>query len=85
LLVALSTNRRVFFLIIQDENEDGVFTVQELIKWIETNKLVKLVSEGWDADMDTIMENQSSENQKDENVQSEEASQQPAQGEKATK
>jgi hypothetical protein len=46
---------------------------------------VKLESEGRDADMDRIMENQSSENQKDENVQSEEDSQQPDQGEKATK
>ena len=39
-------------------------TVQELIKWIETNKLVQLESEGRDADMDRIMEKRS---QKDEN------------------
>ncbi len=50
---------------MQDENEDGVFTVQELISWIETNKLVKLESEGRDADMDRIMENHS-ENAKDD-------------------
>jgi len=42
-----------------DENEDGVFTVQELISWIQTNKLVKLESEGRDADMDRIMESHS--------------------------
>lgn len=41
---------------MQDENKDGVFTVQELIKWIETSKLVQLESEGRDADMDRIME-----------------------------
>eukprot|EP00934_Nitzschia_sp_Nitz4_P008592 Nitzschia sp. Nitz4//scaffold239_size30010//14829//17923//NITZ4_008012-RA/size30010-snap-gene-0.32-mRNA-1//1//CDS//3329543568//8582//frame0 len=39
-----------------DENEDGVFTVQELIKWIETNKLVQLAEAGADADMDRILE-----------------------------
>lgn len=39
-----------------DENKDGVFTVQELISWIETNKLVKFESEGRDAEMDKIME-----------------------------
>jgi hypothetical protein len=37
--------------------------VQELIRWIETNKLVKLESEGRDADMDRIMESQSAESQ----------------------
>lgn len=53
------------FSTFKDENEDGVFTVQELISWIETNKLVKLESEGRDADMDRIMESHS-ENTKDE-------------------
>lgn len=47
-----------------DENKDGIFTVQELIKWIETNQLVKFESEGRDAEMDKIMESQS--NEKDE-------------------
>lgn len=46
-----------------DENDDGVLTVQELIKWIEENKLVRLESEGRDADMDRIMEKR---NQKEE-------------------
>ena len=45
----------------QDENKDGKFTVQELIHWIETNKLVKLESEGRDADMDRVIESQSTE------------------------
>ena len=43
-------------LYLQDGNEDGVFTVQELIRWIETNKLLKLEEAGRDADMDRIME-----------------------------
>lgn len=44
----------------QDENHDGYFTVDELIKWIDKHKLVKFVEEGRDADMDRIMESQSS-------------------------
>lgn len=44
----------------KDENKDGVFTVQELIQWVETNQLVKFVEEGRDADMDRIIEKQSS-------------------------
>ena len=40
----------------QDENKDGIFTVEELINWIETNQLVKYVDEGRDAEMDKIME-----------------------------
>ncbi|KAG7365151.1 LETM1-like protein [Nitzschia inconspicua] len=54
-----------------DENKDGVFTVQELIQWIETNKLVKFESEGRDADMDKIMESHSSEKDSDEIAQAE--------------
>ena len=50
-----------FSVFIQDENKDGVFTVQELIKWIETNQLVKFESEGRDAEMDKIMESQTNE------------------------
>lgn len=41
-----------------DDNKDGVFTVQELIQWVETNQLVKFVEEGRDADMDRIMQQQ---------------------------
>ena len=40
----------------QDENEDGLFSVDELSKWLETNKLVKLVEEGRDAEVDKIIE-----------------------------
>jgi hypothetical protein len=36
----------------QDEDKDGVFTVAEFIRWVETNKLVKYVEEGRDADLD---------------------------------
>lgn len=38
-----------------------MFTVQELIQWIETNQLVKFVEEGRDADMDRIIEKQTAE------------------------
>lgn len=48
------------WLVIKDANKDGVFTVQELIHWVETNQLVKFVEEGRDADMDRIIEKQSS-------------------------
>jgi hypothetical protein len=64
---------------MQDENKDGVFTVQELIKWIETNKLVKLESEGRDADMDRIMENQSTESQISDPAVSDDKNQSPPQ------
>lgn len=48
-------------IILKDENKDGIFTVKELIRWIETNKLVKLESEGRDADMDRVIENHAAE------------------------
>lgn len=35
-----------------DENKDGFMTVEELIRWMETNQLVKLVEEGRDAEVD---------------------------------
>jgi len=50
-----------------DGNHDGVFTVEELIKWIEKNKLVKFVEEGRDVDMERMMASQStSDHQKEE-------------------
>lgn len=52
-------------LCAQDENEDGLFTVQELYNWIETNKLVRFQSEGRDADMDRIMESKEEANSGD--------------------
>lgn len=50
----------------QDDNQDGVFTVAELVNWIDEHKLVTLVKEGRDAEMDRIMENQSTNQQKQE-------------------
>jgi Ca2+-binding EF-hand superfamily protein len=38
-----------------DENKDGLFSVDELSKWLETTKLVKLVEEGRDAEVDKII------------------------------
>lgn len=42
--------------------------MNELIDWIHTNKLVKLESEGRDADMDRIMESQAAEIAKEESA-----------------
>lgn len=39
-----------------DENQDGSITVAELSEWLETHKLVKLVEEGRDADVDKTIE-----------------------------
>lgn len=38
-----------------DENKDGLFSVDELSKWLETTKLVKLVEEGRDSEVDKII------------------------------
>jgi len=51
---------------LQDDNKDGVFTVEELIKWIDEHKLVKFVEEDRDADMDHIIESQASNQHKEE-------------------
>jgi len=53
-----------------DENKDGFFTVAEFIKWIDTNKLVKLGEEGRDADMDRMMEKKDDKGEKkDEKIE----------------
>jgi len=62
-----------------DEDGDGVLTVQELIKWIDTNKLVKLESEGRDADMDRIMDKQRA-GHRDEEQSPDDARQEPESG-----
>ena len=56
---------------MQDENEDGLFSVEELSKWLETNKLVKLVEEGRDAEVDKIIEIQAAK-MKEQNKKKEE-------------
>ena len=48
-----------------DENKDGVFTVDELIKWIDEHKLVKFVEEGRDVDVDRVMEKHASKDEAD--------------------
>ena len=64
--------------ILQDSNRDGVFTVQELIDWIDEHKLIKFAEEGRDADMDRIFEkpsaseNSGKEQSPDSNAPSEE-------------
>ena len=48
--------------------------MQELIQWIETNKMVKFESEGRDADMDKIMmENRPSDTEDSEATDEKEA------------
>lgn len=49
---------------MQDENHDGIFTVDELLLWLNEQKLVKFVEEGKDADLDRIMESQASSESK---------------------
>lgn len=39
-----------------DTDQDGMFTVSELNKWIETNKIVKLAEQGRDAEVDKAIE-----------------------------
>jgi len=38
-----------------DVNQDGLFSVEELSRWLETNKLVKLVEEGDHAEVDNMI------------------------------
>jgi len=56
-------------IVPQDENQDGAFTVEEMIRWMDKHKLIKFVEEGRDADMDRIMErSQATESQKDDSL-----------------
>lgn len=43
-----------------DENEDGFFSIEEFNNWVETNKVVKLVKEGRDAEVDRMISIQES-------------------------
>ena len=45
----------------KDENQDGIFTVDELLRWIDEHRLVRFVEEGRDVDMDKLLESQSSD------------------------
>jgi hypothetical protein len=40
-----------------DSNQDGLMTIAELNRWIETNKIVKLAEEGRDEDVDRAIAN----------------------------
>jgi len=60
------SNDPSFHQFTKDENEDGLFSMEELSKWLETNKLVKLVEEGRDAEVDKIIESQAAK-MKEEN------------------
>ena len=45
----------------KDENQDGIFTVDELLRWIDEHRLVRFVEEGRDVDLDKLIESQSTE------------------------
>lgn len=47
-----------------DANEDGFFTIDELNRWIETNKIVALVGEGRDAEVDREIESAKEQSEK---------------------
>lgn len=49
----------------QDENKDGLFTVEEFKNWIETNRIVQLVKDGEDGDLDRLL-TKHSKSQKEE-------------------
>jgi len=51
-----------------DENEDGFFTVEELIGWIETHKTEQLIKEGRTAELENAFENKG-EKSSDESTQ----------------
>jgi len=51
----LSTHEAMAIAADMDKNQDGLFTLDELSKWLETSKIVKLVEEGRDAEVDEII------------------------------
>mmetsp|Transcript_406 Transcript_406/g.569 ORF Transcript_406/g.569 Transcript_406/m.569 type:complete len:914 (-) Transcript_406:43-2784(-) len=46
-----------------DENQDGIATLEEFLKWIETNKIIQLLKEGEDGDLDRLLAQHRSERQ----------------------
>jgi len=67
----MSTNFFTFPIsLLKDENEDGYFSLEELSKWLETNKILKLSEEGRDAEIDKIIKTQASKT-KEKNEQQE--------------
>lgn len=58
----------MIYLRNQDENKDGVFTVDELKKWINENKLAQFFAEGRDADIARIIDSVADEVKQDDNM-----------------
>jgi hypothetical protein len=54
-MLTLSISYCIFSQKSKDENEDGYFSLEELSNWLETNKIVKLVEEGRDTEVDEII------------------------------
>lgn len=46
-----------------DENQDGIATLEEFLKWIETNKIIQMLKEGEDGDLDRLLAQHRSERQ----------------------
>jgi len=44
-----------------DEDHDGIATLEEFTKWIETNKIIQLLREGKDGDLDRLLDGQKSD------------------------
>merc|ERR1739845_308087 len=56
---SLSFEEAMTITAYMDENEDGLFSIEELLKWLETSKLVKLVEEGREAEVDKLFTSKS--------------------------
>ena len=50
---------------MQDDNQDGIFTVDELLRWIDQHRLVRFVAEGRDVDLDKLIESHPSSDGKE--------------------
>jgi len=46
---------------LQDDNHDGIFTVDELLQWVDKHRLVRFVEEGMDVDLDKLMASETKE------------------------
>jgi len=63
----LTSDEAMAIAIDMDEDEDGLLSLEELSKWLETNKIMKLVEEGRDAEVDQLIASQA-EKMKQENA-----------------
>lgn len=64
-LIALLFCCFCFCSVTQDDNHDGIFTVDELLRWIDEHRLVKFVEEGMDVDLDELVPSENASASKD--------------------